>query len=55
VPEGVAVLNRTSLSLTVQSDLPGLAQILYSKGATLVWPAGLPGCSLLMTSAELKR
>ncbi len=51
----MVILSRTSLSLTVQGDLPGLAQILYSTGATLVLPAGLPGCLLLMTSAELKR
>ena len=53
LPEGVAILSRSSLSLTVQSDLPGLAQILYATGAALVLPAGLPGCLPLTTTGAL--
>jgi len=53
LPEGIAILSRTSLSLTVQSDLPGLAKILYDKGATLVLPAGLPGCLPLTATVPL--
>lgn len=55
LPEGVAVLSRTSLSVTLQSDLPGLAKILYHKGATLVLPAGLPGCLPLTATAGVDR
>ncbi len=40
-----AILNRTAFSLTVASDTSGLAMSLYRKGAWLVLPAGLKGCS----------
>ncbi len=44
LPEDTAVLAASRLSVTVASDAPGFAKALYSSGARLVLPAGLPGC-----------
>ncbi len=43
MPDG-AVIARTALTVTVRSDVPGLAPALYRAGAHLVLPAGLTGC-----------
>lgn len=45
LPEGVAIVSRTPVSVTLASDTPGLAAQLYSSGAWLVLPAGLAGCA----------
>lgn len=44
LPEDVAIMDRTALTLTLESDTPALARRLYASGARLVLPAGLPGC-----------
>ncbi|MCB1342550.1 MAG: hypothetical protein KDK24_16065 [Pseudooceanicola sp.] len=45
LPNHVAVLSRTALTVTLASDAPGLAPLLYRQGAWLVLPSGLAGCS----------
>ncbi|MBA4491061.1 hypothetical protein [Paracoccus sp. S1E-3] len=40
----VAVMAAGPFSLTLTSEQPGLARRLYRAGASLVLPAGLPGC-----------
>lgn len=44
LPEGVAIMDRGALSVTLESEAPNLALRLYAAGARLVLPAGLPGC-----------
>lgn len=41
----VAIVSRSAISVTLASARPGLAVDLYHKGAWLVLPAGLRGCS----------
>lgn len=45
MPSGVAILDATSISVTLASDDQDLALQLYRQGARLVLPAGLSGCS----------
>lgn len=51
LPQDVAIMDRTALTLTVESDQPALARRLYASGARLVLPAGLPGCLPLPAGA----
>ncbi|RVT82122.1 hypothetical protein DXV76_16730 [Rhodobacteraceae bacterium CCMM004] len=44
LPDGVAVVGGSPVSVTVRSDMPRLGPALYAAGARLVLPAGLPGC-----------
>ncbi len=44
LPEDVAILAATPVSLTLQSDGTDFAARLYAAGAWLVLPAGLTGC-----------
>jgi len=44
LPRDVAIVDAGWFWITVQSDGPDLARTLYSEGALLVLPAGLPGC-----------
>lgn len=39
-----AILSRSQVSITLQSDSPAFAKSLYAAGAWLVLPAGLAGC-----------
>ncbi|MFC4668313.1 hypothetical protein ACFO5X_07080 [Seohaeicola nanhaiensis] len=45
LPQGVAILSSTPVSVTLTSEAPGLAAALYASGAWLVLPAGLAGCA----------
>lgn len=45
LPEGVAILSATPVSVTLAARTPGLAAALYASGAWLVLPAGLAGCT----------
>lgn len=42
--EETAVLSARQFSITLTSEEPGFARSLYSHGALVVLPAGLPGC-----------
>ncbi|MBV7407972.1 hypothetical protein [Maritimibacter sp. DP1N21-5] len=44
LPDGVAVVDRSPLSVSLRSDPPGPTGPLYRAGALIVLPAGLPGC-----------
>ena len=44
LPADMAITGAGSYWIAVQYDGPGLARALYSEGALLVLPAGLPGC-----------
>ena len=44
LPDNIAVVSAGSNWVSVRSDTPDLAQKLYSAGAWIVLPAGLPGC-----------
>ena len=44
LPEGVAVVDRSAVSVSLKSDPPGPTGPLYRAGAWIVLPAGLPGC-----------
>lgn len=45
LPESVAIVSRTAVSVTLVSDTPRLTSLLYASGAWLVLPAGLAGCA----------
>lgn len=45
LPEGVAITGQTAVSVTLTSEIPGMARVLYAAGAPLVLPAGLLGCA----------
>ncbi|MBO9395838.1 hypothetical protein J7400_04035 [Shimia sp. R9_2] len=47
MPKDVAILSASPFSVTLASENAGLAIQLYQKGAWLVLPAGLQGCSRL--------
>ncbi|WP_298496430.1 hypothetical protein [uncultured Maritimibacter sp.] len=44
LPQGVAVVDRSAVSVSLKSDPPGPTGPLYRAGALIVLPAGLPGC-----------
>lgn len=44
LPENVAVVAGGAYWVAVKSDAPNLGPSLYSAGARIVLPAGLPGC-----------
>jgi len=45
LPKGVAITGHTAMSVTLTSEAPGMARMLYGAGAFVVLPAGLPGCA----------
>jgi hypothetical protein len=47
LPDGIAITGQNAFSVTLTSDIPGMARALYSVGAPLVLPAGLIGCAPL--------
>ena len=53
LPDGIAITGRSPVSLTLQSDAPGLTAALYRAGAWLVLPAGLEGCIPAFLREEL--
>lgn len=44
LPENIAVMGWSEVSITVASNTDAFAKSLYQSGARLVLPAGLPGC-----------
>ncbi|MGH1447012.1 MAG: hypothetical protein ACRBBO_13320 [Cognatishimia sp.] len=48
--EETAVLSARQFSITLTSEEPGFSRSLYSHGALIVLPAGLPGCLPLAAS-----
>lgn len=44
LPNEVALIGSSSMSITLKSTTPQFAMSLYQNGAWLVLPAGLPGC-----------
>ncbi len=44
LPDEVSLVKSSPWALTLASSEPDFAQLLYSKGAMLVLPAGLAGC-----------
>lgn len=54
LPDGIAILSATDVSLTLKSDVPGFGAALYALGAKLVLPAGLTGCLPLPSQRPLK-
>ena len=47
LPEGIAITGQNAISVTLTSQTPDIARVLYHAGATLVLPAGLLGCAPL--------
>ena len=47
LPEGVSILTQNAYSVTLNSEMTGLAAALYQAGAFVVLPAGLLGCAPL--------
>lgn len=50
LPADIAIVGLGTFWIAVRYDGPDLAKTLYSKGARLVLPAGLPGCLSLPKS-----
>lgn len=44
LPQDVAILSTSRISITLSSDLDGFGRLLYHAGGRLVLPAGLLGC-----------
>lgn len=44
LPDGVAIIAASSVSITFTSENRGFARSLYGSGAWIVLPAGLRGC-----------
>ena len=44
LPQDAAITGRSTLSITLRSEAPGLTARLYGAGAWLVLPAGLEAC-----------
>jgi hypothetical protein len=44
LPQDIAVIDRTAVSLTFKADRPDLVARLYEAGAWIVLPAGLQAC-----------
>lgn len=44
LPPGIAVAATSPISVTLVGEVEDFARVLYSRGALLVLPAGLPGC-----------
>ena len=42
--DDVSIISDSQFSVTLTSDRRGLARTLYGNGASIVLPAGLPGC-----------
>lgn len=45
LPSNIAITKATALSVTLASNKPHLARVLYRHGALIVLPAGLQGCA----------
>ena len=47
LPDGVAIVSRNAVSVTLISEIDGFGAALYRAGAFVVLPAGLLGCAPL--------
>ncbi|MGC1497069.1 MAG: hypothetical protein WA790_14760 [Sulfitobacter sp.] len=47
LPDDVAILSQSAISVTLISKAPGFSTALYQAGAHIVLPAGLLGCAPL--------
>jgi len=47
LPDGISITSQNAISVTLTSQTPDIARVLYHAGATLVLPAGLLGCAPL--------